>query len=70
MGKYILELKMAQAQERLKIDIEQALGTPQEQYERLARLIDAAGPQTKAVRELRKDIEVQLDFSQWRNHAS
>lgn len=43
---YALQFKMMQMNEKLKRDMEDALGTPQEQYERLERLIEAAGQPT------------------------
>lgn len=68
MDKYLLDLRIAQAQEKLGYDIEQALGSPTEQYERLARLIEAAAPTRPRKTELRKDIEVEVVSDCWVNH--
>lgn len=64
-NKYLLDLKLAQMQEQLKTDIEEALGTPQEQFERLERMIEACASTARRTTELRKDITVELDLSAW-----
>ncbi len=66
MDKYLLKLRMAQMSEKLTSDIQAELGTAEDQYQRLADLIEACAP-TNSGRELRKDFSVWVNYTEKSN---